>query len=559
MAISKIIDLVLKTGAAEKGIANIKKGLTEVDSKVDKVSNGSRFGKFGQGIANVTKKFRVLGLVLKGSGIMLLAGIIGSITQAFKNSEAGQDRFNKIMLQINTVLGNMTDIVANLGNALLDTFGALLKGDFKGAFNAISTGFSNTYEQAKNLREETERELELASKIADTQAAANKLERELIVQRAEANRQRADLLEKAVDKENYSAEQRIAFLQEAGRLEEEITKKEIEAARMRYEAKVQENTLSGSTKEDLDEEAQLKARLIDLETARLRKQKAVTAQVSAARKEQEAANKAEQAAIDAEEKRKADEAAKAADEAAKAETARQDAIDAIQEAYKIKREDKAAEEAENAEMAKIELEEARALAELERLDATEAQKADIIAFYADKKQAVKDGEAEKELALDQQVKDAKKKMAMDGLALLSQVAGEGSKVGKAVALTQTIISGIEGVQNAYKTAQDSPITTVFPAYPIIQAGLAAGFAAAQASAIKRTPITAKGSGGGSVNVPRSTPNAPSFNVVGAAPENQLAQALGQQEKEPVKAYVVSNEVTNAQALDRNIVESASLG
>jgi hypothetical protein len=48
-------------------------------------------------------------------------------------------------------------------------------------------------------------------------------------------------------------------------------------------------------------------------------------------------------------------------------------------------------------------------------------------------------------------------------------------------------------------------------------------------------------------------------VVGAAPENQLAQAIGGQESQPIKAYVVSNDVTNAQALDRNIIEGASIG
>ena len=52
---------------------------------------------------------------------------------------------------------------------------------------------------------------------------------------------------------------------------------------------------------------------------------------------------------------------------------------------------------------------------------------------------------------------------------------------------------------------------------------------------------------------------PQFNVVGASPENQLAEALGDRQKQPIKAFVVSNEVSNAQALDRNIIEGASIG
>ena len=64
-----------------------------------------------------------------------------------------------------------------------------------------------------------------------------------------------------------------------------------------------------------------------------------------------------------------------------------------------------------------------------------------------------------------------------------------------------------------------------------------------------------GGGGGSA----STPAAPAFNVVGASPTNQLAQTIGNQQQQPIKAYVVSNDVTTAQSLDRNIISSASIG
>ena len=136
------------------------------------------------------------------------------------------------------------------------------------------------------------------------------------------------------------------------------------------------------------------------------------------------------------------------------------------------------------------------------------------------------------------------------------IAGEGTKVGKAAAVAQATISGIEGVQNAYTTAQSSPITALFPAYPLIQAGLAAAFSGKQIQSI----LSVDEKGGGSIpSISTSAPQAPSFNVVGAAPENQLAQVIGQKEDKPIKAFVVSNDVTNAQALDRNIVEGASIG
>ena len=53
--------------------------------------------------------------------------------------------------------------------------------------------------------------------------------------------------------------------------------------------------------------------------------------------------------------------------------------------------------------------------------------------------------------------------------------------------------------------------------------------------------------------------APAFNVVGASGETQLADAIGSQTQRPARAYVVSNDVTTAQEMDRNIIEGASIG
>jgi len=51
---------------------------------------------------------------------------------------------------------------------------------------------------------------------------------------------------------------------------------------------------------------------------------------------------------------------------------------------------------------------------------------------------------------------------------------------------------------------------------------------------------------------------PSFNVVGASSQNQLAEAISGQTQSPLKAYIVSSDVTTAQELDRKIIEGASI-
>jgi hypothetical protein len=51
---------------------------------------------------------------------------------------------------------------------------------------------------------------------------------------------------------------------------------------------------------------------------------------------------------------------------------------------------------------------------------------------------------------------------------------------------------------------------------------------------------------------------PAFNIVGASGQSQLAEAISAQTGKPVKAYVVSGEVSTAQSLERNRVKEASI-
>ena len=78
------------------------------------------------------------------------------------------------------------------------------------------------------------------------------------------------------------------------------------------------------------------------------------------------------------------------------------------------------------------------------------------------------------------------------------------QVNKALQLASATVSGVQAVQNAYTTANASPITAFFPAYPFIQAGLAGVFSAANIAKIAASkfeggagsPSTPSGGGGG---------------------------------------------------------------
>lgn len=69
------------------------------------------------------------------------------------------------------------------------------------------------------------------------------------------------------------------------------------------------------------------------------------------------------------------------------------------------------------------------------------------------------------------------------LNLIQTLAGEGSKVAKAMALAQATMSAYQSVVNTFKTASESPLGIANPAYPYIQAGLAGAFGAVQVAKV----------------------------------------------------------------------------
>ena len=71
----------------------------------------------------------------------------------------------------------------------------------------------------KNIVIGLKKEAKIAGQIADQRAKADKVERALIVERAKANRDRAELLDKAAQKEKFNASERIGFLEEAARID----------------------------------------------------------------------------------------------------------------------------------------------------------------------------------------------------------------------------------------------------------------------------------------------------------------------------------------------------
>jgi hypothetical protein len=147
----------------------------------------------------------------------------------------------------------------------------------------------------------------------------------------------------------------------------------------------------------------------------------------------------------------------------------------------------------------------------------------------------------------------------NALSMASDLLGETTGAGKALAVASTTVSTYLAAQQAYA----SQLIPGDPSSPV-RATIAAGVAVAGGlmNVKKILSVKTPGGKGGSATAPSGgggggATAAPSFNVVGNAGVNQIANTLGVQQ--PIQAYVVANNVTTAQSLDRNIVQNASLG
>jgi len=189
-----------------------------------------------------------------------------------------------------------------------------------------------------------------------------------------------------------------------------------------------------------------------------------------------------------------------------------------------------------------------------------------------------DKELEKLKAVEEQ-KNALRSQGLDlasqGFALLAQLGEKNKGIQKAAVLGESAV-GIAKMIIANKLANAGALATPqaiatsgLSAAPVIAMnnistgiGIAANIAATakalQALGGGSAPSGGNVSGGGSTSGGGGgTGNgvvSPTFNVVGNNGFNQLAQL----QQQPVQAYVVSGEVTSAQALDRNRMRNATL-
>jgi hypothetical protein len=370
-----------------------------------------------------------------------------------------------------------------------------------------------------------------------------------------------------------SIEERTAAAQRAMDTELDLMKQREEAAAEELRIAIARSEMSDTGDEELQRLADLEANLINIRTQSFMTQRRLQEEVQSVEREATAERKAQEAARTKSREAEAKAAADAAAAIIKAEQSVVDELDkrsratldartkeilALEDFYNTQL-DKAGENAEL--VAQIEAqreEELAAMRERFRMeDAAKAEEARKAQAEADEQARQENLDRERE-ALTAEM-NLKKEVTSNTFSIISNLNKAFSKQGeeqskksfertKAISIAETLVSTYLAAQAAF-ASQFKPLATIdSPIRGALAAGAAVAGGLARVAAIKSQQFNGGGGGSAAAATGGGFSGTASVGVdVGSLIPNQQTPT-----PEPVRAYVVENEISNKQALNREL-------
>lgn len=534
MAKEVIIELKAKTDKIEKDVEGINKEIKTLNKNVDKTADG--FEGVEKATQETAKGVKKIGTTLKAIGIGLLLAAFTKLKEVFEENQKVTDAFNIafeslsiafndffrfLENNIGTITGFFTDIFENPKESLLE-FGNAIKNNIIERFNSaldtlgflasavkkvFSGDFQGAMEDAKNAGKEY---LDVLTGVDNTFDKSV----ETVTKAASAIKGYVkSTTDAATETVNLNNEVLIADALQQGLIEKfdlqaekqrQIRDDESKTIDERIEANRKLGEILDQQEKEMLKNAQLKVDAAERELAKNKDN--VELQVELINAQNELAGVQAQVA------------GFRSEQLTNINALERERLDLIKEAN---------EEEFELEMSRVK---------------NKQMAVDAIAGLVNKESMI--GRiafiAKQGLVLKEMMLNAKK--ALTDIAVKS--AESGVDVGKG--FTATLKAGFP---------QNVPLLIAYAAQ-------AAGVVASMTSAVGKAK-SAIPNGGVSVPTPTS-PNAPAsqapaFNIVGQSTTDQLADVLASQGQQPLRTYVVSNDVSTAQELDRNIIQGASIG
>ena len=602
MAVEKKINVKVDTKEGQKNVDDLNKKVNETDaavggltSAVDKLTGGmvSGFKNGVAGIKNAVKGFKSLKVAIAATGLGALVLVLGSVVTFFTKTQRGADLLSKATKALGAVVDVLTDRLSAFGERAVNVFrnpqqalkdfGNLIKQNIQNRITgmlellpalgkAISLAFKGQFREAaktaadaagkvvlgveditdkaaaaaesvKGLATEINEEARAAANLEAAQKRLEDREIAMIKTRAETRRD-VEAARLAAADQSKTTEERAAALQRAIDLEKALAAEEISIAKERARIIREQNALGESMREDVQAQAEAEARVIELEAQRDAKLKELVGTMSGFNKQLETntekVDENAQAQIEAEAKLQ-EELSKAYDDLLQKQLSAQD-----QELNAV--EDKYSQLLANAE--KFGFDEA----ELTRMKNEEINSINKKYYDQDAKNK-------------QDAEIAKLQIVAGALNGLGKLVGEQTEAGKAISAAQAIIDTYTG---ATKALAQGGIFGTIAAAGVVASGIASvrSIYATQVPAPKQSSVSVGGrqvGGGAAGGYSRPTANIPRPQAV-AAPManfdtsgnlgNQIAESL---QGQPMRAYVVNQDIESAQKLNRKIESTATIG
>jgi len=505
-------------------------------------------GPIGQAISGFKGMIKQAWLLVANpivATFVAIAGALALVFKAFTSTNDGADKLDQIL----SGLGAVVDV-------LRDRFLKLISLDFKGAFSGVG--------------DEIEKEFKSASKLAKAIQDVEDATRNLGVSRAKLNRDLAAAKEIITDETASYDEKKKAI--EAVRIAEgKQTESELANAKKKLKSIEDQNSLSDTSDEDLQKEADARSALYALE------QKSAEDRRSIRKTELRADNEEKSRIKEITDAKKAayKERLEAQKEAAKLA---KDVLDKENEAYYKKViDDGTKAQLELNDINQIGLDAAKLIAdEKEKLRAeevdAEVRKGQLLAEQVQQQIAIEQAAVQQK----QEIEAQKFALAERGVQLIAGIFGKSKKVQKAAMIAESAISigkqvAANNVANIGALATPQAIATsgaaAVPVIALNNISTGVGIASTIAATAKALQSLGGGSapsdGGGSTPRPgggggssSATPQV-SFQ---ASRENQIATSVSKNNanQPPIQAFVVGKQVTTQQSLDNNKIKSNSI-
>jgi len=554
MSVTKTIEIEARVDKAEKDLEGVAKSVQNIDKNLEGVKDSSNVA---------AKGIKGIGTALKAAGIGLAIAAFGKLVEVFNENQKVADAFNTTFEALSLGFNDFFNFLDRNAGTVIDYF--------KGIFSDPKQAVIDLGQAIKdNIIERFNSTLDMLGYLATAFKQVFEGDFDGAMQSAKmAGKEYVDVLtgvDGSVDKVASTISKAATGIADYAKSTLDAAKSNVDLTKSAEVAAVKQQGLV----EKYDRQAELQRQIRDDESKSIEERVAANTKLGEILDEQEAAM------------------LKQVDVQLQAAQAQYDK-NGNQENYIALLEAQNEKEAVQAQIAGFRSEQLTNINSLERerVDLIKEERENDLEYFAEEADRKAKEDEDKKKAHEEELKQKEeiRQATLNNLDTIIASAGQETKIGRALFIAKQAMLVKEQIAKAKATLTELGMIAAKSGADIASgAGATAkvGFPqnvplliafAAQAagifSSIKSAVNAAKGSaskmgasGGGSVSMPRMSAASsapPSFNVVGASETNQLAQSIGQDEKQPIKAFVVSNDVSDAQSLDRNIIESASIG